>query len=173
MKNKEFLKFIMEKEAPPAFVKESAKKDIQLSFHKNSIIMRFLAFQIIGALFSMSVCPQFGMGLVEGHGITHYFRIIGDWACAAFCGSLFLSSGLIVAFIGMKGEELWWVWRRYKYSLIMLPAVLWSGLMLTNVSLNLSSETPVYHLTWIAFGILFQMLLLQIRSASFVRVFRT
>lgn len=173
MKNKEFLKFIVEKETAPAFIKESAKKDIQLSFRAKSIVMRFLAFQIIGALFSMSVCPQFGLGLVEGHGITHYFRIIGDWACAAFCGSLFLSSGLVVAFIGMKGEELWWVWRRYKYSLVLLPTALWSGLMLTNVTLSLPQETPVYHLTWIAFAILSQFLLLQIRSATFVKVFKT
>jgi len=172
MKNKEFLKFIMEKEEAPAYLKHAAKKDIQLSFHAKSIIMRFLAFQILGALFSMSVCPQFGLGLVQGHGITHAFRMIGDWACAAFCGSLFLSSGLVVAFIGMKGEELWWVWRRYKYSVIMLPALLWSGLMLTNFSVRWSYESPSYHLTWIAFGILIQMALLQIRSLSFARVLK-
>lgn len=172
MKNKEFLTFIIGQEQAPAYVKEATKKDIQLSFRAKSIIMRFVAFQILGALFSMSVCPQFGLGLVQGHGITHMFRMIGDWACAAFCGSLFLSSGLIVAFIGMKGEELWWVWRRYKYSLIMLPAVLWSGLMLTNFSVRWSYESPSYHLTWIAFGILMQMLLLQIRSVTFARVLK-
>ena len=168
MKNKDFLKFIIERETPPAYLKYAAKKDIELSFRGKSIVMKFLAFQIIGALFSMSVCPQFGLGLVQGHGITHYFRIIGDWACAAFCGSLFLSAGLIVAFIGMKGEELWWVWNRYKYSLVLLPPVLWAGLMMTNISVRLPSETPSYHLTWIAFAVMIQTILLKFRSLSYM-----
>jgi hypothetical protein len=172
MKNKDFLSFIIEKEAAPAHLKSAAKKDIELSFRAKSIITRFLAFYLLGALFSMSVCPQFGLGLVQGHGITHVFRMVGDWACAAFCGSVFLSAGLLVAFIGMKGEELWWVWNRYKYSLMILPAVLWSGLMLTNLTFDKPSETAVYHLTWIVFAMMIQMTLMKIRSASFVRVLK-
>lgn len=145
-------------------MKKAAALDIRLSFRAKSIILKFLAFQLVGALFSMSVCPQFGMGLVEGHGITHTFRMIGDWACAAFCGSLFLSSGMLVAFIGMKGEELWWIWHRYKFSMIFLPAVLWAGLMFTNVTLSLPGESAAYHLTWIVAAVLFEALWFQARS---------
>jgi hypothetical protein len=170
MKNKEFLDFILNQQTPPQHLKIMTQKDIVLSFSSKKIVARFLLFQLLGALFSMSICPQFGMGLVNGHGITHAFRLIGDWACAAFCGSLFLSAGLMVAFLGMKGEELWWVWRRFKYSLIILPAVLWSGLMLTNMSLNLSHESSVYHLTWIAAAVLVQMVLMQLRSLTYQKI---
>jgi hypothetical protein len=168
MKNKAFLEFLLSKESPPAAIKHGAKLDISLSFRSSSIITKFVFFQIIGALFSMSVCPQFGLGLVDGHGITHVFRMIGDWACAAFCGSFFLSVGLAVALIGMKGEELWWVWRRFKYTLIILPALLWSGLMLTNITLNLPSETISYHLIWLVSAILAQYLFLQMRSSLYL-----
>ncbi len=168
MKNKDFLSFIIEKEAAPGHLKSAAKKDIELSFRAQSIIMRFLAFYLLGALFSMSVCPQFGLGLVQGHGITHVFRMVGDWACAAFCGSVFLSAGLLVAFIGMKGEELWWVWNRYKYSLMILPAVLWSSLMLMNVTLDKPSETALYHLTWVAFAIMVQAVFMKVRSLTYI-----
>lgn len=164
MKNREFLEFLTGNETPPATLKQVVAKDISLSFHKKSIILRFLAFQLLGAAFSMTICPQFGMGLVEGHGITHSFRMIGDWACAAFCGVFFLSSGLLVAFLGMKGEELWWVWRRYKHSLIFLPAFFWGVLMMFNVSLSLPSEAPSYHLIWIAVAMLVQVFLLQFRG---------
>lgn len=170
MKNKEFLSFILNRETPPAVLKHEIHKDIALSFRAQSIITKFLIFQILGALFSMAVCPQFGLGLVEGHGITHTFRMIGDWACAAFCGSLFLTSGLIVSFIAMKGEELWWIWRRYKISLIFLPSILWSVLMLTNVSLKLPGETFFYHLTWIVAAILAEIILFQIRSVTYLRI---
>jgi hypothetical protein len=164
MKNKDFLTFMVERETPPASLKKDAQKDILLSFHARSILLRFLAFQLLGALFSMAFCPQFGLGLVSGHGVTHIFRMIGDWACAVFCGSLFLSSGMFVAFIGMKGEELWWVWRRYKFSLIFLPALMWLGLMFTNIDFRLTSEAPSYHLYWIASAILAQAAFLQVRS---------
>jgi hypothetical protein len=121
----------------------------------------------------MSVCPQFGLGLVEGHGITHTFRMIGEWACAAFCGSLFLTSGLLAAFIGMEGEELWWIWRRYKISLIFLPSILWSGLMLTNMSLQLPGESFLYHLTWIVAAVFVEIVFFQIRSVTYLRIDKT
>ena len=167
--NKEFLEFMTGKESVPGHLKSLAKKDILLSFHAKSIIAKFLGFQLLGALFSMSVCPQFGLGLVDGHGITHMVRMIGDWACAAFCGSLFLSAGLMVAFIGMKGEELWWVWNRYKFSLILLPALLWSGLMLMNISLNLTGESISYHVMWIVSAVFVQWILLKMRSTMFLK----
>lgn len=170
MKNKIFLEFILNRETPPAALKLAAHKDIALSFRARSIITKFLILNLIGALFSMSVCPQFGLGLVEGHGITHTFRMIGEWACAAFCGSLFLSAGLMVAFIGMKGEELWWIWRRYKISLIFLPSILWAALMLTNVSLQLPGESILYHSTWIVAAILAEIILFQIRSVTYLRI---
>jgi hypothetical protein len=170
MKNKAFFEFLTTKELPPVALRQAVGKDISLSFHLRSIVLRFLSFQLLGALFSMSFCPQFGLGLMDGHGVTHHLRMIGDWACASFCGSLFLSSGMLFAFMGMKAEELWWVWRRFKFSLIFLPALLWSCLMLLNVTLKLPAETPSYHLTWILMAILVQGLWLQVRSSTYARV---
>jgi hypothetical protein len=170
MKNKNlpFLEFLSSREVPPKALAQSMKKEITLSFQGRSIILRFAFFQILGALFSLTVCPQFGIGLPEGHGISHAFRMIGDWACAAFCGSLFLASGAIIAWIGMKGEELWWIWRRYKYSLVIFPAALWASLMLGNLSMQLPPETLVYHGVWLLTAVAIQYLWLQFRSKLFV-----
>lgn len=172
MKNKEFLEFITNKETPPAILKRETEKDIRLSFRKKSILLKFLSFQLLGALFSMAVCPQFGLGLVEGHGITHIFRMIGDWACAAFCGAVFLSSGMMVAYMGMKGEELWWIWRRYKLSMIFLPAIMWMGLMLSNVTLDLPGETPAYHLIWVLVAVAFESLWFELRSKFYLETLK-
>lgn len=161
---KDYIQFLGSAEAPPRELQSMVQKEILLSFHGKAIVWKFLFFQLIGALFSLSVCPQFGLGLVEGHGITHFFRMVGDWACALFCGSFFLGAGLIVSFIGMKGEELWWIWRRYKMPFIFLPSFLWGALMLTNVSLDLPMETLIYHITWIASAMLMQAILLKLRS---------
>lgn len=165
----DFYEFLTEQEAPPVRLDVAVQKDVLLSFRARSILGKFLFFQILGGLFSLSVCPQFGIGLVEGHGITHVFRMIGDWACAAFCGSLFLSAGAILAFIGMKGEELWWVWRRYKYSLMILPGLFWGGLMLANISFDLGAESVSYHLVWTTTAVLTMMALMQLRSRIYSR----
>jgi hypothetical protein len=56
------------------------------------------------------------------------------------------------------------VWRRYKFSLIILPAILWSALMLGNITLDLDGESLSYHLVWISAAILAQYLWMQTRS---------
>lgn len=157
---KDFFTFLVSRESPPLELGLAVKKDIHLSFRKTSILLRFFFFQILGALFSLTVCPQFGVGFVKGHGIAHYFLQFGDWACATFCGTLFLSSGVIVAMLGMKGEEIWWLWQRYWNRFFLLPAFLWAGFML----LGQASETLVYHSFWMAAGILALSTLLFLRS---------
>jgi hypothetical protein len=155
--NKGFLEFMTQEEEVPTALKVAIHKDITLSFRGRSILLKFLGFQLLGALFSMSVCPQFGLGLVEGHGLTHVFRMVGDWACALFCGSLFLSSGAAIAFVGMTTDELWWVWRRYKMALMMIfPSALWGALMLANITLELPGEIPSYHFWWLAAAVMIQ-----------------
>jgi hypothetical protein len=157
---KDLFTFLLSSEAPTEQLNLVVKKDIQLSFRKKEILLKFLGYQILGALFSLSFCPQFGIGMNTGHNISHYFMQFGMWACAAFCGSLFLSSAAIVAFVGMKGEELWWVWRRYKYQMIVLPAFLWAGLMLFSPG----GESFSFHVWWIAAAMLTAGVLFTLRG---------
>ncbi len=169
MKNKEFLDFISTSNEVPAGLKKSVQKDLGLSLRWKSILMRFLFLQFIGAIFSLAICPQFGVGLMEGHGLFHYFRSFGELACASFCGALFLSSGLLLAVVGMKGEELWWIWKRYKVSLVLLPALFWGVLMIANKSLHLPAESIWYSFTWIVVAGLVQGLWMQVRSGIYFK----
>jgi hypothetical protein len=157
---KDLFTFLLSSEAPAEQLSLVVKKDIQLSFRKKEIILKFIGYQILGALFSLSFCPQFGIGMNTGHNISHYFMQFGMWACAAFCGSLFLSTGALVAILGMKGEELWWVWRRYKYQMIILPAALWAGLMLFSPS----GESVSFHVSWIVAAMITAGMLFTLRS---------
>lgn len=147
---KDLFTFLIANEVPSDQLNLIVKKDIQLSFRKTEIILKFIGYQVLGALFSLSFCPQFGLGMNTGHNISHFFMQFGMWACAAFCGALFLSSAAVVAFMGMKGEELWWVWRRYKYQMIVLPAAMWAGLMIFSPS----GADLSFHLWWIAAAVL-------------------
>lgn len=166
--NKEFFSFLTSHEAPPEEFQELARLDIVLGFRGKEILTKFIFFQLLGALFSLTVCPQFGLGLADGHGISHYFRMIGDWACALFCGVLFLSSGVLTAYLGMKGQELWWVWQRYKSPLMLLPAFFWGALMLVNITFDFSAEAVSYHVIWLAAAGLTQFAWLKLRSGLFL-----
>lgn len=168
MKNKEFLEFLTSSENPPTQLKQMCRKDILLSFNGRTILTKFIAYQVLGAIISLAFCPQFGLSFfVEGHGITHHLRMIGDFACAVFCGSLFLSTGTIIALLSMKGEELWWLWNRKKFALALVPAVFWGVLMLLNVSLKLPDENLGYHFSWILAAVLAQILWLKMRSVIY------
>ncbi len=156
---KDLFTFLISPEAPPESLNLTVKKDIELSFRRTEIILKFIGYQILGAFFSLSFCPQFGLGMDTGHNISHFFMQFGMWACASFCGALFLSSGAAVAFLGMKGEELWWVWRRYQYQMIALPAVLWAGLMLFSPS----GADLSFHLWWIAAAVVTAGILFTLR----------
>lgn len=176
MKNderKEFLEFLSSNEAPPSALKELTQKDISLSFNRFNIIFKFALLQMVGALITLSFCPQFGVGIPEGHGITHIFRMYGDVACASFCGALFLSAGSLLAAFVMDQDELFWIWKRYKFQLIIFPTILWSGFMLFNITLNLDSETLSYHLVWILSAIIAQELALFLKTKSYSGILKT
>lgn len=163
---KDLLTFLVSREAPPQELNKLVKTDIQLSFRKREILLKFFSYQLLGAIFSLTFCPQFGLGFVSGHGIAHYFVQFGDWACATFCGSLFFSTGALVAFVGMKGEELWWVWERYRSPFFILPAVLWGAFML----LGTGQESVVFHVSWIAAAMGSFALLFWLRSRIYASV---
>lgn len=165
---KDFIEFLSKPKDPGHELKLLTRKDIVLSFKKRQIISRFVFYQLLGGLFSLTVCPQFGLGLAEGHGISHYFRTLGDGACAVFCAFVFLSSGALISYLGMKGEELWWMWARYKQVLFFFPAFLWGCLMLTNGALKLEGESLTYHLSWLVTAALLNLLWLKLRSGIYV-----
>lgn len=169
---KEFLEFLISNEAPPAGLKELTQKDISFTFNRLNIILKFALLQMIGALITLSFCPQFGVGIPEGHGITHVLRMYGDVACASFCGALFLSAGSFLASFTMDQDELFWIWKRYKYQLIIIPGLFWSALMLFNITWNLDTETLSYHLVWILSAIIAQEAALFLKTKNYTGILK-
>lgn len=127
--------------------------------------------QALGAALTLIFCPQFGVGIPEGHGITH-LRTYGDWACAGFCGTLFLLAGNFLASLFMNNDEYYWIWRRYKIELIFVPALFWASLMLFNLTWKLNSETISYHLVWLISAIFAQEFLMYMKTKNYNGILR-
>lgn len=154
-------------EEPPKDLKISTQKEITFGLNRNSIILKFVLLQLLGATLTLSFCPQFGVGLPEGHGITHVLRMYGDWACALFCGSIFLLAGSIFASTLLDRDQFYWVWKRYKAPLIFLPFLFWGGLMFFNLAWKLNPETVSYHLVWILSALLAQHAVFVFRERTY------
>lgn len=168
----DLLEFLTSHEEPPHQLTAYVRRDINLELQKKTIIAKFLGLQTLGAAISLVLCPQFGIGLIEGHGIVHFFQMLGDAACAAFCGSLFLLAGSLTSSLGMKSEEIFWIWKRYRLRLIFAPAFLWSLLMLFNAWLNLNPESIRYNIVWLLSAVIAQQLVLYLRSRSYSGILR-
>lgn len=169
---KELLDFLTSSETPPSDLKDLTQKDIVFTMNKSTILLKFVSLQILGAALTLSFCPQFGVGLPEGHGITHTLRMYGDWACATFCGSLFLLAGNLLASFAMDSDQYYWIWRRYKVQLIFLPTLFWSVLMFFNLTWKLDSETVIYHIIWLFSAIFTHEFAMYLNSKTYQGVLK-
>lgn len=165
--DKDYLEFLTSAEDVPAQLRVPMKKEIQLGFHGQRIMLKFFSYQVLGGLFSLLLCPQFGIGFSTIH-INHTLQVSlhGDTLCSITCSMFFFSCALMASTIGMKGEEWWWLYRRRMVALLVLPAVFWGVLMslrLTMPSISLESQTHPFYL-WFAGAAMTQYLWVMGRS---------
>lgn len=147
--NHELKEFLSSHEKPETKLSQRVLADMTLRLKSKELYLKFSYGMILGMLLSLVLCPQFGIGLLENHGIAHIFRIISPMACAAFCALFLLISGLSGAKVFLKSHELIWVLKNINLSLILLPAGLWAGLMIVNRVYKLNHESYGYHAVWI------------------------
>src|SRR5690606_19466565 len=106
--NKEFLEFMQGEEEASESVRQMIQKEIQedLRSFKFYTFTKFIFIQALSALMTLAICPQFGVGPIGGgHGIGHYFMQYGQWACASFCGVLFIGFSSACSFSLLKRGE--------------------------------------------------------------------
>lgn len=118
-------------------------------------LLRFYAAMLVGAVITLLVCPQFGVGpLGGGHGIAHWAMAYGAFACGAFCSAFFVGTGTLCAVLVLKRSQWSWVWRHH-FGLTIPPlAVAFIALMGIKMLAGLESihETPLFYLAWLVTG---------------------
>lgn len=62
--------------------------------------------QLVSGLFTLSICPQFGIRLLgDGLGLMTWFMAFGNLGCVVACGSFFTGTSLLLASIILKPRE--------------------------------------------------------------------
>jgi hypothetical protein len=139
----------------------------QVELNPRPVLVKFYSLQVLGALLTLSFCPQFGMGGVDVfHGLTHHLSHHAAWLCGAFCGALFLATGTILSLLFLKKPQWRWVWR-HQLLMVVPPVVL--GFMLLMFAKTLGGfeghhENMSYYVSWIASGMLASWVVLNLKS---------
>lgn len=118
-------------------------------------LIRFYSAMFFGALLTLSVCPQFGVGpLGGGHGIAHWAMAYGAFACGAFCSAIFVGAGTLSAVVVLNRSQWSWVWRHH-FGLTVPPMALafvaFMGIKMLG-GLTSIHETPLFYAAWILTG---------------------
>lgn len=107
---KDFEEFINSKGAPAreeilAKLKLEIEREVNPSM--GTVALKMAGIHAVGGAATLTVCPQFGIRLVgEGHGLMHYFMVIGGpHLCYALCGAFFLSLTLLLARLLLSSYE--------------------------------------------------------------------
>lgn len=169
----EFKEFLKGDEVP------SKKLDAQLLQTMRGILKpdisqvwpKFVVAQLVAALITLTVCPQFGVGpLGGGHGLVgHLFMSFGEVICAAFCGAFFLASGTLAAVLVLRKGERREVFN-YRFRILGAVSVM-SFLMLMTIGTSLElpmlySSSPIEFSMWLGGAFFASLFVLQLDKFS-------
>lgn len=154
----EFKAFLATKETPPPpELSHAVRSQIMNSLNPSSwsVLGKLTVIHIVSASVTLLVCPQFGFSpLGGGYGLLHFFMRWGVFACATFCGTLFLGTTALVSQLVMSPEERRVVLKSQLWQLPILGMVSMMMLMLlARLSAKELSETSVYFASvWLIMG---------------------
>lgn len=148
---KDIISFYKNKEIPTGKLQENTLAIARCEFHKREITIKALSALFAGFALSLIVCPQFGFGLPEGHGISHVFWMINPMICALFCGLfLFLCANISLVFVLNKYERQYF-YQKTSNAFFALPAIMWMFFM---VMPETSFVSVGYTVSWLLGAIL-------------------
>lgn len=127
---KNLISFYKDKEAVDEKIKANTLALSRCEFRKNEILTKGSIALALGLVLSLIVCPQFGFGVPNGHGISHVFWVISPGLCALFCGVFLYLCGVLTLGVALNRHERLWFFHKTKGAALFLPGLLWSVFMM-------------------------------------------
>jgi hypothetical protein len=110
--NNEFKEFLEGSDEVPTHVYSQTLKVATLSLNSSKMLLKFYLVNFIGAMLTVSICPQYGLGPFGGEfGLVKAIMNLGPVLCGVFCASIFFGSGNILAFLFLDKFEKNWIAR--------------------------------------------------------------
>ncbi|MEI6093667.1 MAG: hypothetical protein WCQ47_08350, partial [bacterium] len=178
MSKKEFLNFINTQEnTPPSGLDNKVKMQIigDLKDTPRAMLKRLSIIHVISALFTLSICPQFGIGPIGGgDGITSFVMPYGNFVCGLFCGAFFLGTTSLISIFALKTSELFALSRNSFWIFPVLSTA--SLILLMTLGSVLNGRGPDYSinfvLSWLVSGILLSIILVKTKTLAISALYR-
>lgn len=122
-------------EVPTSLYAETLKL-AQISLNPRALLLKFFALNLIGALATLTICPQYGFGpFAFSAAVMNVIMSYGPVVCGIFCASIFFFGGHALSFIFLSHSERKWVVRHGHALLIPYISFLFMlGMGLKNIS---------------------------------------
>lgn len=109
MNRMDFEEFVHEGRAPGHAVSlkilETVRRDLNPAAW--SVFSKLALIHFVVGAATLLLCPQFGIRLAgSGLGVMKYFIFLGDYACTALCGAIFVGSSALAAAVLLRPEEI-------------------------------------------------------------------
>lgn len=140
--NNDLKDFLESHDKVPASLYADTLKLTQISLNPKSLLMKFFALNLIGAMATLSICPQYGFGpFAFSAEIMNVIMSYGPVVCGIFCASIFFLGGHGLSYAFLNAPERKWV-VRHGYAMI-IPYV--SFLFMLGMGLKNISSGHIHH----------------------------
>ena len=115
----------VEKRDPPEPISSRIIKSVQSDLDPPQWIVfaKVALIHLVVGFLVLLICPQFGIGLFEGMGLTALFMHFGDLVCSIACGALFLGTTMFVSGLVLKPEEIRAIRKREFVQIVLLSTL--------------------------------------------------
>lgn len=110
--SKDLKDFLENAEAVPNMLYAETLKLAQISLHPLPLVLKFFSFNLLGALATLVICPQYGFGpFVFNNVIMNVMMSYGPVVCGIFCASVFFLGGHALTYVFLTRPERNWIVR--------------------------------------------------------------
>jgi hypothetical protein len=140
--NNDLKDFIESHEKVPSSLHAETLKLIQISLNPNLLMLKFFTLNLVGALATLAICPQYGFGpFAYDSGVMNVIMSYGPVVCGVFCASVFFLGGHSLSYAFLNSSERKWVVRN-GYA-VLIPYV--SFLFMLGMGLKSISTGHIHH----------------------------
>lgn len=92
----------------PSYLKRKILSEVELALNpsKSQVFSKLFIVVLVVGLLNLTLCPQFGIGPIRHSGLMHFFMSFGEYGCRIACGLFFLGSGVFIASLLLKPEDI-------------------------------------------------------------------
>lgn len=162
--NHDLKDFLEGRETVPREVYDKTLKYLLICFSPRKTLFKFYTTNLMGALLTVSLCPQYGFGPIGGEsGALNYIMDFGPIWCGIFCASVFMAGGNFISLIFLKSHEREWISGHSLRVLFPWVSLLFFIGMIAKYYApgELHHNSVTYHVTWYVSAFVFSLFFMK------------